>query len=851
MSDRPSRQESIVPQKHSNLVFGLSAVACACAGFGLVWACGVGRTRSPFPPEPVTAAIAGAMTGAGDDAGPPAADPAPRRFAPVTGDTDQPAGSGSPLTHTARFPTGDDAVPREPVAAGTRFSRFSSSAVPPRSQPAAFAPLESAPATPTAPPMIADTAATELPLAAESIVASEAGEQPDLSASPARESQFLTAQPAEEQGEPAADQTTPVAFSEELPEDVGDLAASPTHSIPPTDSPLPPGPIAAESASSESAAASPQARHTEPETAVAVAAPPPFLAVDKAISPETPILPPARAGQPPEQTTSGTTPATIANPFRGAAATLPFAAAPPLTTAPAASPTAQPLAGMPPGALLSAPPGAGSPSPAINPVTQPLTGSDTQGQGRPGPLPLEGLQSPQIAVEKRGPREVQVGKAARFEILVRNVGSAMAHDVVLRDAVPYGTQLIATTPPASPGAGVGGRGTGGELVWLIGSLAPGAQSRVSVDVMPTAEGEVGSVASVSFRAEASLRARATKPALAITFPPPPPTLVGRDVRIPITVTNPGTGVATGVVLEGVLPEGISHRAGRELEFDIGQLPPGESRTIDMALASTSPGSHSLRLTARADGQIETEEMVRIAITAPTLELTAAIPSRRYLQRPATCVLSMTNAGTAPAKTVELAAQLPPGMKFIRANNAGYYEERTHRVLWTLEELPAAETGEVEVVMMPIQLGPQKIMAAARSADGLADQVTHTVEVEGLAAVSFEVTDSEDPIEVSGMTEYLIRVGNQGTKPASGVRVVATLLGDLEPLEAKGPTAHSIENLTVLFEPLAKLAPAEEALFRIRVRGRREGDQRVQVQLTSDDQPAPITKEEITRVYADR
>ena len=847
MSDRPSRQESIVPQKHSNLVFGLSAVACACAGFGLVWACGVGRTRSPFPPEPVTAAIAGAVTGAGDDAGPPAADPAPRRFAPVTKDTDQPAGSGSPLAHTAHFPTGDDAVPREPVAAGTRFSRFSSSAVAPRSQPAAFAPLESAPATPTPPPMIADTAATELPRAAESTLASEAGEEPDLSASPAREGQFLTAQPAEEQGDPAADQTTPVAFSEELPEDVGDLAASPPHSLPPTGSPLPSGPIAADSASSEPAAASPQALPAEPETAVAVAAPPPFLAVDKAISPETPILPPARAGQPPEQTTSGTTPTPNANPFRGAAATLPFAAAPPLTTAPAA----QPLAGMPPGALLSPPPGAGSASPAVNPVAQSLTGSDTQGQGRPGPLPLEGLQSPQIAVEKRGPREVQVGKAARFEILVRNVGSTMAHDVVLRDAVPYGTQLIATTPPASPGAGVVGRGTGGELVWLIGSLAPGAQSRVSVDVMPTAEGEVGSVASVSFRAEASLRARATKPALAITFPQPPPTLVGRDVRIPITVTNPGTGVATGVVLEGVLPEGISHRAGRELEFDIGQLPPGESRTIDMALASTSPGSHSLRLTARADGQIETEEMVRIAITAPTLELTAAIPSRRYLQRPATCVLSMTNAGTAPAKTVELAAQLPPGMKFIRANNAGYYEERTHRVLWTLEELPAAETGEVEVVMMPIQLGPQKIMAAARSADGLADQVTHTVEVEGLAAVSFEVTDSEDPIEVSGMTEYLIRVGNQGTKPASGVRVVATLLGDLEPLEAKGPTAHSIENLTVLFEPLAKLAPAEEALFRIRVRGRREGDQRVQVQLTSDDQPAPITKEEITRVYADR
>ena len=78
-----------------------------------------------------------------------------------------------------------------------------------------------------------------------------------------------------------------------------------------------------------------------------------------------------------------------------------------------------------------------------------------------------------------------------------------------------------------------------------------------------------------------------------------------------------------------------------------------------------------------------------------------------------------NAGTAPARAVELAAQLPPGMKFVRANNAGWDDEHTHRVLWNLEELPPGETGTVEV---------------------------------------------------GGVTEYIVRVGNQGTKPAtSGCR----------------------------------------------------------------------------------
>ena len=410
--------------------------------------------------------------------------------------------------------------------------------------------------------------------------------------------------------------------------------------------------------------------------------------------------------------------------------------------------------------------------------------------------------------------------------------------------------IVTTTPPASPINQASGDAEG-ALVWALGTMPPGGQAIVTMEVMPQVEGEIGSIASVSFRADASVRSRATKPDLRIECPQPTPVLIGRDLQITITVTNPGTGVATGVVLEGFLPENVSHRSGRELEFDVGQLRPGESRTLDLVLGTRGPGVHAARFSARADGGVEVAHQVPIEVTAPTLELAVDMPLRRFLQRPATCTISMVNAGTAPARAVELAAQLPPGMKFVKANNAGWHDDRTHRVLWNLEELPAGETGSVQMVVMPVELGPQKIVSAARSADGLADQVAHTCDVEGLAALSFEVVDSEDPIEIDGVTEYVVRVGNQGTKPATGVRLVATLLGDLEPLEAQGPGGHRFENLTVTFEPLAKLAPAEEAVFRIRVRGRRAGDQRVQVQLTSADQPAPITKEEITRVYADR
>ncbi|MGB0656035.1 MAG: hypothetical protein ACPGMQ_11430 [Pirellulales bacterium] len=474
--------------------------------------------------------------------------------------------------------------------------------------------------------------------------------------------------------------------------------------------------------------------------------------------------------------------------------------------------------------------------------------SGASGQGRPGLPQIEGLQTPQLTLEKSGPRDLQVGKPARFEVIIRNVGAATAHDTVLRDAVPYGTSLITTMPPASPG---GPNTPSGELLWAIGELKAGQEARVAMEVMPQLEGDIGSVASVTFRADATVRSRVTKPALEIVAEPPQPTLVGEMMAVDISLSNPGTGTATGVIVEGILPDSVSHPAGREVEFDVGQLEPGSSRSISLKLATITPGVHEIRIGARADGGIEVSRPLRAEITAPVLELHADIPKRRYLQRPATCTLNMHNTGTAPALAVELAAQLPAGMKFVRANNAGYYDEKTHRVLWSLEELPAGELGTVEFVAMPTVLGPQTIVAAVRNPAGLADQLSHTIEVEGLASLALEVADSEDPIEINGLTEYVVRVANQGTKAATNVALSAKLLGDLQPVEARGPVPYEVQNLMITFEPLASLAPADEAVFHVQVRGRRPGNQRVQFQLQSDDLQTPLTSEEMTHVYADR
>lgn len=487
---------------------------------------------------------------------------------------------------------------------------------------------------------------------------------------------------------------------------------------------------------------------------------------------------------------------------------------------------------------------------SLQPLGAPVTSAraaevapETEGTGQPGGQQLEGVQSPQLTIQKTAPKEVQVGKPASFRITVRNTGPIPACEVEVRDLVPKGARLMGTTPTAS-------RGTRGEVVWALGTIRPGDESSVEMQLMPTAEGEIGSVATVRFGADTSARSIATRPQLVVETIAPAKVLIGEPLNLNITVSNPGTGVATGVVLEERIPPGLQHPAGAELEYEIGDLKPGESRKLDLALVANRPGPTTNVLNARADGNLRTERKLDIEVVAPQLDVMVEGPRRRYLERQATYQVSVTNPGTAAAKRVELVATLPPGLKFVSTNNAGYYEESTRTVRWRLEELPANETGSVELVTLPVEAGRHELKLRGTAQKGLVVEKDQPVLVEGIAAMLFQVADTADPIEVGGETTYEVHVVNQGSKAAANVRLAVDLPPQMKPVAAEGPTRNTLDGNRVSFDGLARLAPKTDTTYRIRVKAIKAGDLRARFQLMTDDMQSPVSKEESTRVYAD-
>jgi len=295
---------------------------------------------------------------------------------------------------------------------------------------------------------------------------------------------------------------------------------------------------------------------------------------------------------------------------------------------------------------------------------------------------------------------------------------------------------------------------------------------------------------------------------------------------------------------------LQHPAGADLEYEVGDLPPGESRRLDLTLLAVRPGKVTNLLVGRAEANLRAEDRLEIEVTAPQLEVRVEGPRRRYLEREANYQLVLSNPGTAPARQVDLIAYLPPGWRFLGANNAGVYDESQRAVHWRLEELPVAETGVVELAAMPIAPGQQSLRVRATAERGATAEVEQPVVVDGIAAIHFQAADLVDPVEVGGETTYEIRVVNQGSKASNNVRGAVLFPPEIKPVAAEGPASHAVEASRVLFEALPRLAPKADTTYRVRAVGVRPGDARVQVQLMTDEMEAPVSKEESTRVYAD-
>lgn len=453
-----------------------------------------------------------------------------------------------------------------------------------------------------------------------------------------------------------------------------------------------------------------------------------------------------------------------------------------------------------------------------------------------------GRQEPAISLEWNGPPTAKIGTGTDYGVVVRNACNSPVQQVTVRVKLPSRMTAVSTEPKAVV--------EGDLLTWELGTLPSKQEKVLQMKLLSEVRGDVMPQAWVTFTGSSVLRIRVLEPKLVLKATAPEKVMIGDAAAFLLTVTNPGDGPAEGVQIHALLSEGLEHAKGNKVEFEVGNLAPGETRAVQLICGTKAGGPQSCDGVAEAEGGLKSEDHAGVNVLTPRLELKVVGPALRYLDRKAVYTLTISNPGDASATNVTINDVIPPGFKFLAASDGGRNDFATRTVSWFLGELAPGQNREVKVEVQAVNPGEHLHKATAIAARGLKVDTEWQTTVKGLSAILLEVVDTEDPIEVGGDTAYEIRVTNTGSATETDLRLVCNVPDKMEFKRAEGPVRYHEEGNTISFDPLPKLAPRADAIFRLHVKALRPGDVRFKTQITSTNLVEPVVEMEATRIYAD-
>ncbi|MGQ0634597.1 MAG: hypothetical protein ACT4QC_08300 [Planctomycetaceae bacterium] len=481
-----------------------------------------------------------------------------------------------------------------------------------------------------------------------------------------------------------------------------------------------------------------------------------------------------------------------------------------------------------------------------------LDSVDADAPGQPPARPSRAVgPRPRLSIKKTAPPTAVLGKPMVYQIVVRNNGPAPAHQVIVEDSIPDGVKMDGSIPQA--------RIDKQRLFWKLGTIGPDDEKKISVRVIPQNEGTIGSVATVNYSTEQPLDAsRGSNLRFAVEAPRQ--ATLGGKVTLRFKVANSGPKTATRVVIRNVLPAALRHDDGDDLEYEVGTLPPGESREVELTLTAARLGKTVNRAVMTAEGNVTEESTVAVEVVGPSLAVSREGPKRVFPNKQATYTNRVENNGPAAVSDVHLVETIPAGMELIDAADGGRYDAPHRTVTWLFPRLGAGESKRVQITLKADERGAQVSVVRAYDSSGVSAETMGTTHVTGVPALRIEFGEIPAMAEPGEQLKIPVRVVNRGTDAATNLRATVALPVQLEFVSATAPVEHREQTVgtptgsrrfkahrEIQFAPIDRLEPRHEATFELTVTARAMGDARLEVAVTCDQIAEPIRREDATTV----
>jgi len=383
---------------------------------------------------------------------------------------------------------------------------------------------------------------------------------------------------------------------------------------------------------------------------------------------------------------------------------------------------------------------------------------------------------------------------------------------------------------------------GGELVWKLGDLQSAQGVKIKVWFRAEKAGAPSSVATVTAGPRVSASVCAGRPMLALEKTGPEIAMLGADVAYAVVVRNVGSAVARGVVVTDSVPAGMSHNSGRsELIFDIGDLAPGQTKPIAVTFKANQRGKVCSAATVTSANTPKVSREVCTLILIPGLKVEKAGAKEQIIGRNADYEIVVSNTGDTSLNNVLISDVTPAECSIVAAPGAII---AGNKATWTIVELkPGMKV--TETIKLTAKVAGASCNTVTASVGLLSDSAKACTLWKGVPAVTFELADNPDPIQIGESTTYTIKVINQGSAEIHNVNVTAAFDQLMLPISSpQGQVAGS----RVTFPIVASIGAKQSVSYAIVAKGTSVGDSRTKVEVSCDELKAPVIREESTNIY---
>ncbi|WP_238754753.1 hypothetical protein [Rubinisphaera margarita] len=454
----------------------------------------------------------------------------------------------------------------------------------------------------------------------------------------------------------------------------------------------------------------------------------------------------------------------------------------------------------------------------------------------------ERVLQPKVELFKTAPDNAVLGQPLIYSIEIENTGEVGVTDVVVEDKFPAGTKLTGTIPRAEL--------VEKTLIWRFEELKPSERKKILVRVVPIEPGKIGSVSTVAYKSSVSAQTMVTAPKLEIDLTATPEIALDETAQVHFVIKNTGQGDAHDVILRNLIPEGLEHPAGSDLEYEVGMLKGGDEKEVTLTMIGRGVGDFENVATVKSSSGVSAEARATVRVIESVMSISHRGPTRRFVGHVAEYQTTVRNNSSRVLEQVTVVAQLPAGFKFQSSSDKGMYNDQMKLVTWVLPQLQPNEEQVVSTKLLPANVGTHSILATVEDARGHRAEVSTAVKVEGFPSLAVRSPDNRGPAAQGERVSLRFKVTNQGSAEASQVIVRCHVPPQLEYISANGPVTGVQKGDVIEFEAMESLKPNGEAEFDVVFNARAAGDGRVEFEVMADQISAPLKHQEQVIVYGE-